>query len=379
MSAKVTAILLAAGTSARMGFDKLTLPLSGRAALEYSLLAFLRAGIQDILIAVSGATRREAERLARQYGGEGARVRLVDGGHSRGDSAYNALTQAEGDVVAIHDAARCLVSRAVILDSIAGALEHGSGVAALPPRDTIWLGGEALPRDALWAAQTPQSFARDRILAAYESAREGGVSATDDAAVYRLRYGEVHFTPGSPRNQKLTTREDIPLFEALLGSRVFRSGYGEDTHCLAPGRALVLGGVNIPFELGLLGHSDADVLSHAAIDAMLGAAALGDIGGYFPDTDPRYKDICSLNLLSSVKGLLWERGYLLGNLDATIIAQHPKLAPYIRQMRENLALALACEPGRISVKATTPEGCGPEGKMACITARCVCSLEEYTL
>lgn len=378
MSGGVTAILLAAGSSRRMGFDKLTLPLAGRTALEYALLAFLRADVTDFLIAVSDATRPLAQSLAERYGKPGLRIRLVEGGAARGDSVYNALLLAEGEAVAIHDAARCLAEPSVILDSIAGALARGSGVAALPPRDTIWQSETAvLERDTLLAAQTPQSFDRSRILAAYEAARQAGVCATDDAAIYRRAYGEVHFTPGSPRNQKLTTPADIALFEALLTRRACRSGFGEDTHRLVQGRALVLGGTEIPFELGLLGHSDADVLTHAVIDALLGAAALGDIGIHFPDSDPRYKGICSLELLSAVNGLLREKGYLLCNLDATIVAQRPKLAPHILAMRQNLARALCCDVARVSVKATTPEGCGPEGELVCITARCVCSLEEY--
>lgn len=378
MSGGITAILLAAGSSSRMGFDKLTLPLASRTALEYALLAFLRADVTDFLIAVSDATRPLAQALAERYGQAGVRIRLVEGGATRGDSVYNALLLAEGEIVAIHDAARCLAEPSIILDSIAGALARGSGVAALPPRDTIWQGeATVLERDTLLAAQTPQSFDRARILEAYEAARQAGVSATDDAAIYHRAYGEVHFTPGSPRNQKLTTPADIPLFEALLTRRACRSGFGEDTHRLVQGRALVLGGVEIPFELGLLGHSDADVLTHAVIDALLGAAALGDIGGHFPDSDPRYKGICSLELLSAVNGLLREKGHLLCNLDATIVAQRPRLAPYIPAMRQNLARALCCDVARVSVKATTPEGCGPEGELVCITARCVCSLEEY--
>lgn len=378
MSGSVTAILLAAGSSSRMGFDKLTLPLAGRTALEYSLLSFLRAGITDILITVSDATRSHAEALVDRYSHCGVNIGLIDGGDTRGDSVYRALIKARGDVVAIHDAARCLVEQPVIVASIKSAFAHGSGVASLPPRDTIWKdAATVLARDTLLATQTPQSFERTHILAAYECARASGLSATDDAAIYHRAYGEVHFTPGSPRNQKLTTPEDIPLFEALLARRAYRMGFGEDTHRLVEGRALILGGVDIPFELGLLGHSDADALTHAAIDALLGAAALGDIGGHFPDTDPRYRGICSLELLTGVNDLLREKGYLLGNLDATIIAQRPKLAPHVFEMRQNLARALCCDISRISIKATTPEGCGPEGELMCITARCICSLEEY--
>ena len=379
MSGHVTAILLSAGGSSRMGFDKLTLSFGGRTALEYSLLAFLSAGVKDIIITVSVATRTLAEALADRHSQEGVSICLVEGGTSRGDSVYNALIKANGEIVAIHDAARCLVGLDTIMDSIAGAVANGSGVAAVLPRDTIWQANEVLNRDALLSAQTPQSFYRLRILEAYEAARKNGIIATDDAALYNLHWGEVHFTKGSPLNHKLTTQEDIPLFEALLGQRRTRTGFGEDTHRLVQGRALILGGADIPFELGLLGHSDADVLTHAVVDSILGAAALGDIGSHFPDTDPRYKGICSLELLGQVNNLLREKGFYLGNLDATIVAERPKLAPYIQQMRQNLARALCCGIERISIKATTTEGCGPEGELICITARCVCSLEEYNL
>ena len=154
-----------------------------------------------------------------------------------------------------------------------------------------------------------------------------------------------------------------------------RLGDGEDTHRLVAGRPLVLGGVTIPFHLGLLGHSDADALAHAAMDAMLGACALGDIGKLFPDTDPQYAGICSLTLLTQVLRRTLAQGYALSNLDATIVAQQPKLAPHIPAMRAKLAAAMACGQERISIKATTPEGCGPEGALESITVRCVCSME----
>ena len=152
-----------------------------------------------------------------------------------------------------------------------------------------------------------------------------------------------------------------------------RIGYGYDVHRLVPGRALVLGGVTVPFEKGLLGHSDADVLTHAVMDALLGAAALGDIGRHFPDTDAQYKDICSMELLAYAAKLVSEAGYVIGNVDATVIAQKPRLAPYIETMRENLARAMGCEVARVSVKAKTAEGLNAEGEGQCISAR-ACAL-----
>ena len=372
-------ILLAAGASSRMGQPKLALPFGGRTALEHALLAFLQvedSPVLEIILAVSPQTQDLAAGLASQYGAL-LPIRVCMGGATRGDSVFQALQLARGDVVCIHDGARCLVSWSVIQASIQAARAQGSGVAAIPCRDTLWQadGAATLPREGFCAAQTPQSFSRARLVAAYEDAQKAGVAATDDAAIYSRLYGPVTFSAGDLANQKLTVPEDIPLFATLLSPPAPRLGYGEDTHRLVAGRPLVLGGVTIPFHLGLLGHSDADALAHAAMDAMLGACALGDIGHLFPDTDPQYAGICSLTLLTQVLRRTLAQGYALSNLDATIVAQQPKLAPHIPAMRAKLAAAMACGQERISIKATTPEGCGPEGALESITVRCVCSME----
>lgn len=372
-------ILLAAGASSRMGQPKLALPFGGRTALEHALLAFFQvedSPVLEIILAVSPQTQDLAAGLASQYGAL-LPIRVCMGGATRGDSVFQALQLARGDVVCIHDGARCLVSWSVIQASIQAARAQGSGVAAIPCRDTLWQadGAATLPREGFCAAQTPQSFSRARLVAAYEDAQKAGVAATDDAAIYSRLYGPVTFSAGDLANQKLTVPEDIPLFATLLSPPAPRLGYGEDTHRLVAGRPLVLGGVTIPFHLGLLGHSDADALAHAAMDAMLGACALGDIGKLFPDTDPQYAGICSLTLLTQVLRRTLAQGYALSNLDATIVAQQPKLAPHIPAMRAKLAAAMACGQERISIKATTPEGCGPEGALESITVRCVCSME----
>ncbi|MGO5028258.1 2-C-methyl-D-erythritol 2,4-cyclodiphosphate synthase [Candidatus Agathobaculum pullicola] len=155
-----------------------------------------------------------------------------------------------------------------------------------------------------------------------------------------------------------------------------RIGHGYDVHRLVEGRKCIIGGVDIPHETGLDGHSDADVLVHAVMDALLGALALGDIGKHFPDTDPRYKGADSMTLLKHVAALMAKEGYRLGNLDATVLAQAPKLAPHIMQMRENIARALGCEVSRVSVKATTEEKLGFTGAKQGIAAHCVCLLER---
>lgn len=155
-----------------------------------------------------------------------------------------------------------------------------------------------------------------------------------------------------------------------------RIGYGYDVHQLADGRDLILGGVEIPYHKGLLGHSDADVLLHAVMDALLGAAALGDIGKHFPDTDKRYKDIESTKLLWDVVGMIKEAGYKISNIDATICTEEPKLAPFIDEMRENIAVACGLRQSAVSVKATTEEKLGFTGRLEGISATAVCLLEE---
>lgn len=155
-----------------------------------------------------------------------------------------------------------------------------------------------------------------------------------------------------------------------------RIGHGYDVHRLAEGRKLILGGVDIPWEKGLLGHSDADVLTHAVMDALLGAAGLGDIGKHFPDTDPAYAGADSVKLLEHVAGLLKERGFSVGNVDATVLAQRPKLAPHIPFMRDNLARAMGIDPGRVNVKATTEEGLGFTGSGEGMAAHAVALIEK---
>lgn len=366
---KVAAVILCAGSSRRMGRDKLTIELGGKTVLRRCVEAFIAAGICDIVMAVSGVTRHEAETLAKEYG-----LRLTDGGATRGESVYNALQILDCDIVAIHDGARCLVTSDIILDSVASAAMYGSGVAAIPVRDTLWKEDEILDRANIMAAQTPQTFAFDKILAAYKKAAEEGYEATDDCALYRRMWGEARFSKGSLINQKLTLESDMELFGGICAEQ--RTGYGEDTHRFKEGRKLILGGVDVPYTMGLLGHSDADVLTHAIIDGLLGAAAMGDIGKLFPDSSAQYKDICSLILLERAWDKVKGAGYSPVNIDATIIAQQPKLAPHIGAMRENIAQVLGCDTDRVSIKATTPEHTGPEGNLECITARCVCTLKR---
>lgn len=381
MKKTVSAILLAAGSSSRMGQDengcsvnKMLLRLCGRTPIELCVRAFSPYA-DEIVVVASGDTAAAAEEALSV---SSVPAKAVMGGARRQDSVYAGITAASGDIVAIHDCARCLVDGRVIEAALKSAGERSSGVAAISVRDTLRkkADGDPVDRDGLVSMQTPQCFDRKMLIDAYAHA---DISATDDAAIWQAYYGKAELTQGSLMNQKLTESGDIEFFERAIkgGNSCMRIGIGEDTHRLTEGRRLVLGGVEIPFRLGLLGHSDADVLVHAVIDALLGAAALGDIGRHFPDNDPQYKDISSILLLKKTSELLINAGYRPVNIDATITAQEPKLAPYIEDMREKIAEAIPrIGIEDVSIKATTPERLGPEGSLQSITVRAVACIDR---
>lgn len=224
-------------------------------------------------------------------------------------------------------------------------------------------------------------FQANILKAALQAAIQAGADITDDCSAVERLGKEVWLAPGWRENIKITTREDLTMAEAFLREREqsmtdLRIGYGYDVHRLVSGRALVLGGVTVPFEKGLLGHSDADVLTHAVMDALLGAAALGDIGKLFPDSDARYAGADSTALLRQVTAVLAEAGWAVVNVDATVAAQEPRLAPYIPEMRERLAAAMGLDAGCVSVKATTEEGLGFTGSGEGIAAHAAALVEK---
>ena len=215
--------------------------------------------------------------------------------------------------------------------------------------------------------ETPQAFRAELIRRAYERAREEGFRATDDCALVERLGIRPRLVLHDGENLKLTYKKDL---ERLMRPQS-RIGCGSDAHRLVEGRKLILGGVDIPYEKGLLGHSDADVLVHALMDALLGAAAMGDIGKLFPDSDEKYRGADSLDLLKEVCARLRREGYEIINADATVTCERPKLAPYIDRMRENIARAMGVDASRVSVKATTTEGMGFEGERLGISAAAV--------
>ena len=376
----VTAIVVAAGGSRRMGFDKLSYRLpDGRTVLETSCTALAAHPAITQLVLVCGGNRAACEAIAAACPKPCA---VVQGGATRADSVRNGLAAATGELVAIHDAARPFVSESVITAALTAAAEIGAAAPAVPVKDTVKVAdpsGRVLDtpdRATLYAVQTPQCFRRalyTQALAAVTG--EKARLVTDDCSLFELAGLPVRLTEGDYANYKITTKED------LQKEKTMRIGHGYDVHRLVEDRKLIMGGVEIPYEKGLLGHSDADVLLHAVMDAVLGAAALGDIGQHFPDSDERYKGISSIALLKEVGKILQENGYMIENIDSTVIAQRPKLLPYRPQMAENIAAALGIEKEQVSVKATTEEGLGFTGTGEGISAQAIAllsSVADYT-
>ena len=378
------ALILGGGSGTRMGAgrNKVLLPVGGISMLARSVLAF-RPYTDGIVIVLRPEEREAARQSLLASGVPDDAYQWAMPGETRQASVASGLDllrdASDSDIILIHDGARCLVDAPTILAAIDSVLAHGSGVAAVPVTDTISVADEAQTltdtpdRDSLRVIQTPQAFALKLIRLAHRAASEDGYQGTDDASLLHHIGLPVYFSPGSRRNIKLTTPEDMVMANALAGmDSLPRIGTGYDVHRLVPGRDLILCGVKVPHETGLDGHSDADVAVHALIDAMLGACALGDIGRLFPDSDPAYKGIDSLVLLSRVRALCRENGCAPVNTDLTIAAQRPKLQPYILTMRENIARVLELPLERVSVKATTTERLGFEGREEGISAQAVC-------
>lgn len=367
---EIVGVLLCAGSAERMGFDKLTTPLGGKTAICRSAEALLSGGVTRLLLVVNPVTAQYAKTLAFAVPCD-----TVAGGATRRESVKNALLHwetraSEGDIAVIHDAARCMVTPAMVKDCIASALKYGSGIASHKATDTVLQDTDGavtvIPRETVRLMQTPQVFSYREILSAYRT----DADATDDCTLYAMAGYTPRFVECGSGNYKLTAPEDWA--RALSATTAYGTGF--DTHRLVENRRLILGGVEIPFEKGLLGHSDADVLLHAVMDALLGAASLGDIGKLFPDNDPAYCGADSMVLLGEVIRRLSSLRLSVGHIDATVIAQRPKLAPYIDRMRENIATVCGISKADVSVKATTTEGMNDEGQGKCISACAIASL-----
>jgi len=385
------AVIVAAGSGRRIGGPrpKQFLAIGGKTILRHCLEVFLGLDELKQIVVVLPADRVDEFRSSVHPSGAG-RVTVIAGGQTRQESVLNGLKALDEEaiqVVAIHDAVRPLVGTELVRETLrVAATESCGAIACAPVQDTVKRAAvnaenpeveTTVARKNLWLAQTPQSFPLKMILEAHHSALEQGYSGTDDSALLERLGLPVRIVASDSGNIKVTTLSDVPYLEYQLKQQAadkehpmrLRIGEGYDVHRLVEGKALVLGGVNIPHDKGLEGHSDADVLLHAVADSLLGAAALGDIGTHFPDTDARYADADSASLLEEVVRLLESQGFCPVNIDATVIAQSPKLAPYIEQMRQRIAGILSVPLERVSVKATTHEGLGALGRAEGIAAR----------
>lgn len=392
--ARIGSIVVAAGASTRLGdptpkqFQRLVLEpvfvLAARPLVELS----------DEVVVVVGAERVEAVRKSLADAGlasaAGATISVVEGGPRRQDSvALGLAALSRGiDVVLVHDGARPFATLALARRVADAALETGAAVPAVAVPDTVKrIEGSGdrrrvlstLDRSLLGLTQTPQGFRREIIEDAY--AALGDLEITDDAAAVELAGGEVAVVDGEPGNRKITLPSDLAGARLRENHRLgldarARVGTGSDCHRLVPGRRLILCGVDVPFEKGLAGHSDADVATHAVCDALLGAVAQGDIGRHFPPGDPETEGISSLVLLERVARIVEGRGCEVGSVDVTIVAEAPVLAPHIDGMRRTLADVLGADVDCVSVKATTTEGTGPEGRGEAISAIAVAVVRE---
>jgi 2-C-methyl-D-erythritol 4-phosphate cytidylyltransferase / 2-C-methyl-D-erythritol 2,4-cyclodiphosphate synthase len=390
----VTAIIAAAGSGRRVGSDtpKQMLDIGGGSMLQHSLRAFLEhPRISEVVVALPDGMKALAlmdiDSVSLQT------LRVVAGGKRRQDSVANAFDWVDpsSEVVLIHDAARPFVTAGLIARTIDAAMTHGAAIAALQSRDTVKrvehqrdgaVIVDTIPRESVYLAQTPQGFRRE-VLAAAVALGRSGVEATDEAALAERAGHKVHVVDGDPGNVKITTAEDLEAARQRLRDAagpshagLQRVGTGFDLHRLVEGRRLVIGGVTIPFDRGALGHSDADVACHAATDAILGAAGLGDIGRHFPDTDPRWKDADSLVLLREAGRLVRAAGYQLGNLDVTVVLEQPKIKYAVDDMRARIAGALDIDPSRVSIKGKTNEGVDAIGRGEAIAAHAVALLKS---
>lgn len=394
---KLTVIVAAAGAGKRLGLgkNKAFAEVGGLPLLVQCLRMVNDTGMAHKTIVAVGADEvAMTKALFKDYHEyfAGLQTAVVAGGAERTDSVKNALALAGSEGwIAVHDGARPFAGTEVFKRTLQAAQQTGAAIAAVPVKNTIKVVDakgfvvNTPQRSSLMAVQTPQIFKAQLLQRAYRDENLKGAAVTDDASLVERLGVKVAVALGSYENIKITTPEDLLLAEKICADRgmtmmhslkmpQFRVGSGYDVHRLTQNRKLILCGVEVPYELGLDGHSDADVAVHALMDALLGAAALGDIGKHFPDTDDRFKGANSMKLLEHVLALLKERCWCVNNADVTIIAQRPKLAGYIPAMRDNLAKAMGLDADAVNVKATTTEKLGFTGRGEGIAAEAVVSL-----
>lgn len=379
---KIGAVIVCAGKGERTGlsYNKILYPVGQKTLLDLTLEKFAASAVTHAVIVAAKNDADEIKRIASDFCGLSCTV--TTGGDTRTQSVRNGLDCLYGsfgdgcgfDCIVVHDGARPFVTPDLIDRCVASAKRYGSGIAAVRAIDTIRRGtaeaSTVMPRAELYNIQTPQAFDADALIAAYKATNG---DYTDDAQIFELNGGKIHLVEGNYDNIKVTTAAD--LFKLPSSQRI---GTGYDVHRLVAERPFILGGITIPSDKGLLGHSDADVLIHAVMDALLSAAGLPDIGVLFPDTDDRYLGISSTTLLKDVSERVAAYGYSINNISAVVIAQKPKLAPHIPAMRASLAALLGIDISQINISATTTEGLGIVGSGDAIAVNAACILTERT-
>lgn len=387
------AVVPAAGSGTRLGADqpKQYLDLGGATMLERTVAVLLGCDWLEAVLVVVAPGDVIAATLPGLIGPRCAVV--AAGGDTRRASVLGGLADlaarygaTDADWIWVHDAARPGVD-AEALRRLRDALDVDGvgGLLAQPIADTVKRGGAGrsqgtLAREGLWLAQTPQVFP----LGVLRHALERHPLVTDEASAIEATGRMPLLVAGSRRNFKVTTLDDLHAMREALSTAAgradtnppWRIGQGWDVHALVPGRALIIGGVHVPHHLGLLGHSDADVLLHAITDALLGGAGLGDIGRHFPDTDPRFAGADSRALLREARARVRAAGWIPANVDCTVVAQAPRLAPYVPAMVESIAADLELPPASVNVKAKTAERLGYAGRGEGISAQAVVMLAQ---
>lgn len=368
---KISLILACAGKGTRTGFtkNKILHPVDGQPCFLKALNVFMDSGkIDEYVVAANAEDVDEIKSLV------GNSVKVISGGSTRSASVKNALDNVSGDVVLIHDGARPFVSKKMVCDCIETTLNFGSAIACIPCINTIAnVDGDEITnyvgKSGLYSIQTPQGFFTEEIKKAYDLSN--GITNNDDGGIYMQFVKNLHVYIGDTANVKLTFKEDF-----VRPEKDIRFGTGFDCHRLTEGRDLILGGVKIPHDKGLLGHSDADVLTHAVMDALLSGAGLRDIGFYFPDNDVKYKNADSIKLLKKVVSLIKNDGFTVKSISAVIMAEKPKLLNHIPTIKGNLSKVLHLPIEKIGLSATTLEGLGFVGREEGICVRANAVLEK---
>ena len=392
ISDKLSVIVVAAGASTRMaGIDKLNLEIAGVPVLWRSIDAFDSFEAVTKLVIVTHVTKvgQVKESVARF--GLTKPFKVVAGGARRQDSVRCGLIALNewGDssaFIAVHDAARPFVDEDMIRRGLDAAKFTGAAIPVVPIKDTVKRVEHGIivdtpDRSSMFAVQTPQIFRAEVLRAAHETIAD---DVTDDASMVEVAGGLVGTFEGSEENIKITTQSDIAVANAIIGRRSpeamvsgdVRFGIGFDGHALVDGGPLRLGGVVIEFDKGLQGHSDGDVLLHAVASAVLGAAGLGDLGGNFPSSDPKFRDVDSAFFVGQAVAKAGESGWRIDHIDATVIAQWPRLAPHVPAFRSNIARVLATEVERVNVKVTSTDQVGSIGRGEGIAAQAIATLRR---